>query len=112
MKRKFMKKCTAMLCAAIMLTATIPFTAVAETGENLVTNSTFDSGTTSWGTYFTDGGECSLSTDSGRLALNINSVGTLSYSVQMFYDVVPLYKGGVYRVKYDIPVPQTVSWKV
>ncbi len=69
---------------------------------NLISNSTFDSGTSGWGTYKESGGACSLSTSDGKLALNISSVGSLNYSVQVYYDIIPLYQNATYRLKYDI----------
>ena len=64
---------------------------------NIISNSTFDTGTKDWGIYKESGGSAALSTDNGRLALNVSSIGKLSYSVQMYYDIVPLYKNGVYN---------------
>ena len=55
-----------------------------------------------WGTYKESGGKCSLGTEDGQLALTVSSVGKLNYSVQVFYDIIPLYQNGVYRLKYDI----------
>ena len=52
------------------------------------------------------GGVCSLSTDNGRLALTVSNVGKVNYAVQLCYDVIPLYKNGVYRLKYDISSTQ------
>lgn len=76
--------------------------ACAADSSNIITNSTFDNGTTDWGTYKESGGVASLSTENGKLALKVSSVGKLNYSVQVFYDIVPLYQNGVYHLKYDI----------
>ncbi|MGN0620756.1 MAG: glycoside hydrolase family 9 protein [Porcipelethomonas sp.] len=70
--------------------------------SNLISNSTFDSGTANWGMYKESGGAAVLTTDNGRLALNVSSVGKLTYSVQMYYDIIPLYKNGVYHLSYEI----------
>lgn len=70
--------------------------------ENLVSNSTFDNNTSGWGTYYQSGGECYISYKNKQLALDVRSTGEVSYSVQLFYDVIPLYKNGVYRISYDI----------
>ncbi len=77
---------------------------------NIISNSTFDTGTKDWGIYKESGGSAALSTDNGRLALNVSSIGKLSYSVQMYYDIVPLYKNGVYHISYEIS--STVNRKV
>ena len=74
----------------------------ADAAQNMISNSTFDTGTSGWGTYKESGGKCSLSTEGGRLAFNITDVGTLNYSVQMFYDIVPLYQNAKYRLSFEI----------
>ena len=102
MKFQFLKKCAAVFFATVMMTATLPTMVIATENSNLISNSTFDSGTSGWGTYSQSDAKCSLGTDNNRLSLNILSTGTETWSVQMFYDIVPLYKNGVYRVKYDI----------
>ncbi|MDE5835088.1 MAG: glycoside hydrolase family 9 protein, partial [Ruminococcus sp.] len=70
--------------------------------QNIINNSTFDSGVSGWSTYKESGGSCSLGTENGKLALKISSTGKLNYSVQVCYDIIPLYQNGVYRLKYDI----------
>ncbi len=95
-------KIIAAVTSGIILTASIPASAAWAESNNIITNSTFDYNTTGWGTYKESGGNASLSVDSGRLALNITSLGTLNYSVQVYYDIVPLYQNGVYRLKFDI----------
>lgn len=102
MKRDLFKKCTAVLCSAIMMGSVIPYMPVYAESRNLVSNSTFDSGTSGWATYYQTGGVCSLGTDSGRLALKISSTGDVGWAVQVYYDIIPLHKNGVYRLKYDI----------
>ncbi|MBR4101246.1 MAG: glycoside hydrolase family 9 protein [Oscillospiraceae bacterium] len=74
----------------------------ADAAQNMISNSTFDTGTSGWGTYKESGGKCSLSTEGGKLAFNITDVGTLNYSVQMFYDIVPLYQNAKYRLSFEI----------
>ncbi|MDE6103735.1 MAG: carbohydrate binding domain-containing protein, partial [Oscillospiraceae bacterium] len=78
----------------------IPFNTFA--ASNIISNSTFDYSTTGWGTYKESGGVCSLSTENGQLALTVSNVGKVNYAVQVFYDIIPLYQNGVYRLKYDI----------
>ncbi len=93
------------ITACMILTAAaqtaVPAAVYAE-GTNLITNSTFESGTTDWGIYKESGGAAVLSTDSGRLAVNISSLGKVNYAVQAFYDIVPLYQNGVYHVHFEI----------
>ena len=79
-------KIIAAVTSGIILTASIPASAAWAESNNIITNSTFDYNTTGWGTYKESGGNASLSVDSGRLALNITSLGTLNYSVQVYYD--------------------------
>ncbi|MCM1007909.1 MAG: glycoside hydrolase family 9 protein [Ruminococcus flavefaciens] len=102
MKHKVLKKCISLLCAAAMISSVVTFVPVSAENENLVSNSTFDYNTSGWGTYYQSGGECSVTSKNGQLALNVASAGTVSYSVQLFYDIIPLYKNGVYRISYDI----------
>ena len=104
MKKHYFKKCAAALAACSIMASALPVipTAVSFAAGNIIKNSTFETGTSGWGTYKETGGVCTLTTDSGKLALNISSVGQKNYSVQMFYDIIPLYKNGVYRLKYDI----------
>ncbi len=103
MKRIFLKKCISILCSVFMIGGSFSYTSkVSAKNSNLVSNSTFDSDVSDWSIYHQSGGICNVYQDKGSLALNISSVGTLSYSVQLYYDVVPLYKNGVYRIKYDI----------
>ena len=102
MKSHLWKKCVAVLCSAMMLTATIPTTIGQAEASNLISNATFDRGTTGWNTYYQTGGVCSLGTDSGRLALKVSATGDVTWAVQVYYDIIPLYQNGVYRLKYDI----------
>lgn len=102
MKSHFWKKCLAVLCSAMMLTAAIPNTIGQAEASNLISNATFDRGTTGWNTYYQTGGVCSLGTDSGRLALKVSATGDVTWAVQVYYDIIPLYQNGVYRLKYDI----------
>ena len=74
----------------------------ASAAENLISNSTFDKGVSDWGTYKESGGKCKLAAEDGKLALTVSDVGKVNYAVQVFYDIVPLYKNGVYRLTYDI----------
>ncbi len=103
MKRNALKKCLAAVTACIVLsagTAAMPITSTA--ASNIISNSTFDSGTTGWGVYKESGGKATLSTENGKLAMNITSLGSLNYAVQMYYDIVPLYQNGVYRLSFEI----------
>ncbi len=102
MEHHRIRRCTALLAACTILFAAVPMTGITADAANLISNSTFDSGTSGWSSYRQSGGNCTLSTDSGRLALTITDVGTLNYSVQFGYDVVPLYQNGVYHLQYDI----------
>lgn len=96
------KKIISSLCALTLMCNAMPLTSVYAETENLVSNSTFDNNTSSWSTYYQSGGECYISYKNKQLALDVKSTGDVSYSVQLFYDVIPLYKNGVYRISYDI----------
>lgn len=93
----------AAVAACAVITAAVPTvwqTTFAE--SNIISNSTFDSGTSGWLTYKESGGVCSLSTENGKLALTVSNVGRVSHAVQVYYDIVPLYQNGVYRLKFNI----------
>ncbi len=107
----------AALCmsAAMMASAVIPSLQVADVLENnavfaasadqpveLIKNNTFETGTKKWGTYLAGGGDATMSTKDGKLALKIKEVGKLNYGVQLFYDILPIYQNGVYRLRFDI----------
>lgn len=55
MKFKILKKCTAIFCAAILMTAAVPTAAIHAENENLISNSAFDSETSGWATYYQTG---------------------------------------------------------
>lgn len=99
---KAFNRIAAGIAACVLMGTSVPFAALPASAANLISNSTFDSGTTDWGTYKESGGTCTLSTEGGKLALKISAVGTKTYSVQMFYDIIPLYQNAKYRLKYDI----------
>lgn len=103
MKKRIIKRCAAAIAVCAVMSSAmpiIPFNTFA--ASNIISNSTFDYSTTGWGTYKESGGVCSLSTENGQLALTVSNVGKVSHAVQVFYDIVPLYQNGVYRLKYDI----------
>ena len=103
MNRKTFKRIAASIAATAMIASALPVSsAPVYAAGNIISNSTFESGTTGWGTYKESGGSCTLSTEGGRLALKVKNVGEVNYAVQVFYDIVPLYQNGVYRLKYDI----------
>jgi len=103
MKKGTLKRCAAVLAACTIMASAMPVASLqVSAAGNLISNSTFESGVKDWGTYKESGGKCSLKTEDGKLALTVSDVGKVNYAVQVFYDIVPLYKNGVYRLKYDI----------
>ncbi|MDE6677852.1 MAG: glycoside hydrolase family 9 protein, partial [Ruminococcus sp.] len=97
------KRCTAVFAMCSIMASAMPLMSLPVSAEqNIISNSTFDSGVSGWSTYKESGGSCSLGTENGKLALKISSTGKLNYSVQVCYDIIPLYQNGVYRLKYDI----------
>ena len=113
MNRKFRLRLLSALAAVTLLagTAQTVTPVVSFAAANLISNSTFESGTTDWGIYKESGGAAKLTTENGKLALKITSVGTLNYAVQMFYDIIPLHQNGVYHLHYEISssVPRYVE---
>ncbi len=103
MKKRIFKRCAAALAVCAVMSSAMPIIPLNTfAASNIISNSTFDYNTTGWGTYKESGGVCSLGTENGKLALTVNNVGRVSHAVQVFYDIVPLYQNGVYRLKYDI----------
>lgn len=103
MRSKKFRRLAAAIAACTVITAVLPVVPVTvSSASNIISNSTFESGTSGWGAYKESGGACSLSTENGQLALTVNSVGKVNYAVQVYYDIIPLYQNGVYRLKYDI----------
>lgn len=103
MKMHILKRCIAAIAVCAVMSSTMPVIPLNTfAASNIISNSTFDYSTTGWGTYKESGGVCSLGTENGQLALTVSNVGKVNYAVQVFYDIVPLYQNGVYRLKYDI----------
>ncbi len=104
MKRSIRSRMLSVLAACAMLAgaaqAVVPAAGFA--ADNLISNSTFETGAADWGTYKESGGVCKLTTEDGKLALKITDVGKLNYAVQLFYDIIPLYKGATYHFAYEI----------
>lgn len=106
-KKLLLKKCISVAIGCIMMVSLClnsrnSISTIYAASANLIKNSTFDSGTSGWGIYKAGGGDGSISTENGKLALKVKSVGSLNYGVQLFYDIIPLYKNGVYHISYDI----------
>ena len=70
-----LRKVAAIFAACTMLTAAVPMNVPVSAAGNIISNSTFENGTSGWGTYKESGGKCSLSTENGRLALKVSNVG-------------------------------------
>lgn len=103
MKKHTLKRFAAIAAACAVISSAVPsLPAMVTAASNIISNSTFESGTSGWGTYKESGGACSLSAENGQLALTVSSVGKVNYAVQVYYDIIPLYQNGVYRLKYDI----------
>ncbi len=108
MKKSIRSRMLSILAACAMLTAAAPTAVptVSFAAENLISNSTFETGTADWGTYKESGGACKLTTEDGKLALQITNRGTKNYAVQLFYDIIPLYQGATYKFSYEISCDQ------
>ena len=103
MKKNIFKRCASVFAVCSIMAASLPVASFpVSAASNIIENSTFDSSTAGWSTYKESGGDCSLGLEDGKLALTVKSVGKLNYSVQVCYDIIPLYKNGVYHLKYDI----------
>lgn len=67
---------------------------------NLIKNGDFESGIDNWFT-FTQGGKGDISAAGKELEVNIEDVGTLDYSVQIYQDIPELSQGVKYQLTFD-----------
>lgn len=74
------------------------------TPKELIKNGTFDGSIKGWGSYIdtSSGAIGNLLLKNNMLDLKIENVGTLSYGIQMYYNIIPLYKNGKYHLSFDI----------
>jgi endoglucanase len=84
------------------MASAVPATALPAFAAESVVSATFDSGKGTWDIYKESGGDCALTVQDGKLALNIKATGKKTYSVQMFYPLIPLYENAKYVLSYDI----------
>ena len=113
MKKRTFRRVFAGIAACAMMAAAMPAAnlSTAFAAKNIVSNPTFDTGTSGWAIYKESGGAATLSVENGKLAVHITDQGKVNYAVQPNYDIVRLYKGGVYRFSYEISstVPRYVE---
>ncbi|MEE5993699.1 MAG: glycoside hydrolase family 9 protein [Oscillospiraceae bacterium] len=102
MKKHTFKRCAAIFAAVATMLTALPMTQITVSAAALISNGTFEGSTSGWGMYKESGGSATLSSENGKLALKISNTGKVTYAVQMFYDIIPLYQNGVYHLKYDI----------
>lgn len=68
----------------------------------LIQNGTFDLNANKWGTFFSGGFSSAPAVEDGELHLGITNTGSVEYGVQLYQDIIPLIKGGVYRCSFDM----------
>ena len=102
MNKNLLKRCVAIFAVCSTMMTALPVAQISVSAADIISNGTFEGGTSGWGTYKESGGSATLTTENGKLALKVSSTGKVTYAVQMFYDIIPLYENGVYRLKYDI----------
>ncbi len=103
MKKNNFKRCAAAIAAAAVMATAMPVANFAvSAADNLITNSTFDSNTADWGIYKESGGVGSISVKDEKLCLTVENQSKINYGVQLFYDIIPLYQNGVYRLSFEI----------
>ncbi len=74
-----------------------------EENVNLIPSGDFEGDASNWGSYTTDGGKAVIGPKDGALICDIESVGTLNYSVQASCGSgFTLYQNGKYRLSFDI----------
>jgi len=102
-KKTFRKRAAVIAMCAAMMTSALPMAQISVSAAgSLISNGTFEGGTSGWGMYKESGGAGSLTSENGKLALKVSSTGKVTYAMQMYYDIIPLYQNGVYRLTYDI----------
>ena len=102
-KKTFKKRAAVFAVCAAMMTSALPMSQIAVSAAGaLISNGTFETGTSGWGMYKESGGSATLSSENGKLAFKVSSTGQKTYSTQMYYDIIPLYQNGVYKLTYDI----------
>ncbi|MDE6005289.1 MAG: glycoside hydrolase family 9 protein, partial [Oscillospiraceae bacterium] len=102
MNKSLLKRCVAIFAVCSTMMTTMPIAQISVSAVDIISNGTFEGTSSGWGMYKESGGSATLTTEDGKLALKVSSTGKVTYSVQMFYDIIPLYQNGVYRLKYDI----------
>ncbi|MBR6095196.1 MAG: glycoside hydrolase family 9 protein [Lachnospiraceae bacterium] len=81
---------------------------------SVVIDDNFDDGKyAGWGTYSASGGSFKIGVEEGELFVDIASLGSLEYSVQVFKDGYPLSEGAVYTMEFDIrsDIERTLEWR-
>lgn len=97
------KRCLSALLSCTVLAMGMTAAPLSTTmAANIIKNSTFESNASGWGIYKESGGSGFVFVEDGKLALNVTSLGSVSHAVQLYYDIIPLYQNGVYRLSYDI----------
>lgn len=104
MKHALKRIAAGIAAIAVMATGSSALPLSSFAAGTLIENGTFDSSIagTDWGMYKESGGVASLGVEDGKLAFHITNRGTKNYAVQLYYDIIPLYQNGVYRLTYDI----------
>ncbi|MNM95649.1 Carbohydrate binding domain protein [compost metagenome] len=67
---------------------------------NLVSNGSFDEGTTSWVTWIGDGGVFDFSVQDGTAQLNISAIGPNNWSNQFYQEGIPMTAGKTYELSF------------
>ncbi len=103
----------ALFCLAMAQTLCFSSSAIAA-GDNLITESDFESGPGSWSTYL-EGGNASLSVNAqGQLQVDIEDVGQKDYAVQVYWDGFKLQEGCDYALSFDVSssAERSFMWRV
>lgn len=77
-------------------------------------NGDFEDGSVEPWAVFTQGGSARLSVEKGALCIDIGSVGSVEYAVQLYQDVGKLEYGCEYRMQFDMwsTLPRDVEYRI
>ena len=100
------RKIAAALMAAVISAGSLAVPGVGSVqvlaADNIITNGTFDKNTRDWGFWQDSDASADISCVNQKLQLRVDKTGGENWSVQLYFDGVPMYKNGVYHVSFEI----------
>jgi len=103
--RKIILLLTGIVLSIGMLVSNSNFQTIANAAQinvNLVQNGNFDTSLDGWGSFTTDGGDGEITVENGALNAQLNKIGNVAYSMQVYNEGFKMYKNGKYHLEFDI----------